>query len=421
MPSTRNTSLKALKQKTMITNVRQVLDTLYDNKKTRDLYYDAVEKVCGLVFGKKLNTTGRNPVSLKQYRDALKNYDKLIQVLEKEYPTIIIEETDNQEDYDTKRKNKTGVWRMFFTAVNALQKNELTKLDDALQQKYKDKLKEISEFTNEEKEKNAPTPELEALPEGVDWNLIKERLRNYWMKKNKTKENLKKWLACAMYVYINPRRAEYKDLIVYEKSPPNPLPTDLNYIVIDKNINMVLNAFKTRWRMKKEILPPFTIQLPKVLADEIKLYVKKANIKTGEALFQNDKGYEQAQFSQFIKNASISVLSLKLGINSYRHLFFMDVATKINDISKADRDKIAISCGDTKWETSELYLIVSKNSQLSVEESGNIIEKETIESDVDINQPIENVVVDALGIDEKDIRLEKLWAVLKPILKDMMK
>ena len=132
---------------------------------------------------------------------------------------------------------------------------------------------------------------------------------------NKQKKMLDYALISSLYTYIPPVRLDFNNMNVYKDKSENDLPTNENYILMNKKQKMliVLNSYKTEGKYgKKEIIVP-----PK-LKKMIKLYLK-FNEKILDGVTENNLG-------KMIKKVFVKD-DKALSLNMLRHIY---ISSKVN-------------------------------------------------------------------------------------------
>ncbi len=147
---------------------------------------------------------------------------------------------------------------------------------------------------------------------------------------NKQKKQLDYALISALYTMIPPSRLDYMNMNVYKDKSPDELPSDENYILMNKKQKMliVLNSYKTEGKYgKKELIVP-----PK-LKKMIKLYLK-FNDKILDGVTENNLG-------KMIKKVFVKD-DKALSLNMLRHIYISD---KVNTKVLKKNKKVADSMG----------------------------------------------------------------------------
>jgi hypothetical protein len=341
------------------------ISTIFDVLKSKtELADSTINSYVGRIK-KVIEGVGNMQYETKQYPTAeevsttFQEHEKVIQHIHDLFP---INEGDD-EDEEQLRNNNIENRKAYFTAiVSVLKLDDIKDITDDIRNIYNDQMNEAKQLSETQRNKLLPTRNLK-YTNGVKWNDIIVARDAFWTNKKKVISNMKIYLAVAFYTAIPPRRAEIRDITVHFDKEPR-IKDKANYILITKNeIKMFLDTFKTRYRKGKQILPRYEVVLPADLDIWIREYVKKADIKNGSYLFQNsyNEGYQQAQFSTFIKSASVKVLNLDLSIDDYRHLYVTDyVVPNISQFNNSELQRIANAMGDLKIETNLSYRIAQQ-------------------------------------------------------------
>lgn len=147
---------------------------------------------------------------------------------------------------------------------------------------------------------------------------------------NKEKKMLDYALIAALYSMIPPSRLDFHNMNVYKDKQQDELPSDENYILMNKKEKMliVLNSYKTEGKYgKKELI------VPAKLKKMIKLYLK-FNEKILDGMTENN-------LSKIIKKVFTSG-DKSLSLNMLRHVYISD---KVNTSKLKKNKKIASDMG----------------------------------------------------------------------------
>ena len=151
---------------------------------------------------------------------------------------------------------------------------------------------------------------------------------------NKEKKQLDYALIASLYTMLPPARLDFHNMNVYKDKSPDELPSDENYILMNKKEKMkiVLNNYKTEGKYGKKEL----IVSPK-LKKVIKLYLK-FNDKILDGVTENNLG-------KMIKKVFTSG-EKSLTLNLLRHVYISDkVNTKVLKKNKKIADGMMHSSG----------------------------------------------------------------------------
>lgn len=279
--------------------------------------------------------------------ELLNDYEKTINIIDEEIKNKITGEDISGETR-----------KQYYVAIETVSMKKGVPLDKEVRAKYSERREVIEEENTGERDLNKPKRAIAKYPD-LTWEQIEKEYDEYVSSHNMTKKYLRLMTLAGLYVVQRPRRLEYRTLKYYEKMPKKPVAGE-NFLVLNKNqATLVLDEFKTRWRVKKgskerkQQLPTYTTNLKPRLASLFREYIKKWEVKNGGYIFYKEKlgqdqPYEEKGMSKYMTSVFKQVFDRDdMSINTFRHLWNTFVSEHFQEYNDAQIKQLALDVGDT--------------------------------------------------------------------------
>lgn len=395
----------------------EYLNSLANAKASLRNWTDALATLVHYVEAKELAfpTTLTKKDMADQYKDVnvvpiINDTTKVIDIIDNK---IMSSRNENPISVDTRKQ-------YYLAIIRLTQKGSPVSLPKAIKESYVDKLKDVESQSNKLRNKNEPKRG-NALYPNFTWNVALKEYDDFLTEKTftntgKGRKDLRLAVVVGMYILQRPRRvADYASLQWYSKKPNTRELNNRNIVYADGDkLYFSIDKFKTRYRVsgssrdKKELLPRYEKEVSPRLADLLKDYIKKWNVKDMSKITSDERrnkkefyvfyketgepsgeGYDDNSFSKYLTTAFKNVFNdrKKLSVNTFRHMYNTYISENIQQFTDEQLHEIAIDVGDTprNLPTNLRYRIAAQENR--------DLEKTQIEGQIQDNEYARNLMI----------------------------
>lgn len=148
----------------------------------------------------------------------------------------------------------------------------------------------------------------------------------------KTKKEAMNLVLLSCFMHLVPKRADLGNVRIFFNAAPDPLPKDMNYIVLSKDSSVLqINKFKTSKHVKGGITEPVHSRLYEDIMMSLQVYPR-------EFLFTDIKGQPYKinnSYSQYVKRSFQTMFGKPMGVSLWRHVY---VSTEMDFHRMSDHD-----------------------------------------------------------------------------------